>query len=112
MFVWTLKAIRNALAEFLPDSRTKLEAVGKAIREGKDYTPVLAKVYPTLERISIDYAVMEKSRTVLVVELKCEWLDVGSWPALESVTQPDEAGNVILTDNAAMVDSSRNIVLS
>jgi mannose-1-phosphate guanylyltransferase len=112
MFIWKLSAIRAALEEFLPDSKEKLAPVGRAVSERRDPGPLLVKTYPTLEKISIDYAVMEKARTVLMVELNCEWLDIGSWPALESVTELDEAGNVVVAENAVILDGSHNIVIS
>ncbi|MFP4052916.1 MAG: mannose-1-phosphate guanylyltransferase [Phycisphaerae bacterium] len=111
MFVWTLNAIRSNLRKFLPGSMEKLQPVRKAAREGKDYTPILNEVYPTLEKISIDFAVMEKAETVLMVELGCEWVDVGSWPALDKVTEVDEASNVSLAERSMFLDSSRNVVV-
>ena len=112
MFVWQVKAIRSALSEFLPDSMGKLAPVARALRDGNDCAPLLADIYPQLESISIDYAVMEKARKVLMVELNCEWLDVGSWPALETVTKLDEAGNVVVAENATMLDSFRNVIVT
>ena len=73
---------------------------------------MLAETYPTLEKISIDYAVMEKAPRVLMVELGCEWLDVGSWPALENVMELDDAGNAVVAENTLLVDSFRNVVVS
>jgi len=112
MFVWTLGAIRKALQEYLPESMARLDPVGQAVRNGKDYAPILAETYPQLQKISIDYAVMEKAKQVLMVELSCEWLDVGSWPALETVTEQDEAGNVISAERASLMDSNHNIIVS
>jgi len=112
MFVWTAGAICGALNEFLPDSMAKLAAIGDAVRKGEDYAPVLVEVYPTLEKISIDYAVMEKARKVLMVELTCEWLDVGHWPALADVCEQDDSGNVIIAPNVMVMDSFRNVIVS
>jgi len=112
MFVWKLSAIRKALGDFLPDSLRKLAPVAQAASEGKDLTAILEEVYPSLEKISIDYAVMEKAQTVLMVELRCEWLDVGSWPALENVAETDEAANVVVAENTAILDSFRNVIVS
>jgi len=112
MFVWTLQAIRGALQEFLPGPLEKLAPVAQAARSGQDFTPLLAEAYPFLDRISIDYAVMEKARHVLMVELNCEWLDVGSWPALENVTELDDAGNCIVAENCSVLDSFRNIIVT
>ncbi|MFW6065505.1 MAG: mannose-1-phosphate guanylyltransferase, partial [Planctomycetota bacterium] len=85
MFVWKAETIGRMLEQFLPETAEKLRGVTDAVSEGRDYTDLLRQVYPTLEKISIDFAVMEKAPRVLMVELNCEWLDVGSWPALENV---------------------------
>lgn len=112
MFVWKVSAIRKALQTFLPDSAKKLFPIAEAVRTNADYTAILDDVYPNLQKISIDYAVMENAQTVRMVELKCEWLDVGAWPALENVGELDEAGNVVLAQNAAVIDSFRNIIVT
>ena len=112
MFVWTLGAIRSALAKFLPDSVAKLRPVGQAAREGRDIAPALTEAYKDLNRISIDYAVMEKADQVLMVDLKCEWLDVGSWPAMENVVELDDSDNAVIAENVEVVDSFRNVIVS
>ena len=112
MFVWTLGAIRSALAKHLPDSMEKLAPIRQAAAAGEDYVPLLKTIYPTLEPISIDYAVLEKARSVLMVELKCEWLDVGNWTALSEVADLDEDGNVVIADNAMVMDCNRNVIVT
>ncbi|MCY2928545.1 MAG: sugar phosphate nucleotidyltransferase [Planctomycetota bacterium] len=112
MFVWTLEAIQGALREFLPETARRLEPVTRAVRDGGQLAPLLAEVYPALTKISIDYAVMERARTVRMVELGCEWLDVGSWPALGEVSELDDDGNVVLAENAVVLDSERNVIVS
>lgn len=112
MFVWKVSAIRAAMEEFLPDSMAKLLSIGEAARKGKDIAPLLAEAYPSLEKISIDYAVMEKARRVLMIELDCEWLDVGSWPALEKVVEGDESDNVVVAENCVTLDSVQNVIVS
>ncbi|MFW6153890.1 MAG: mannose-1-phosphate guanylyltransferase [Planctomycetota bacterium] len=107
MFIWTLPAITQELKTRLPDSYTKLAA---AVAAG-DTDAALSEVYPTLEKISIDFAVMEKADNVLVVELPCEWLDVGSWPSLDNVSELDEDGNAVVADKTALLDSMRNVVV-
>lgn len=112
MFVWKVDAIRRALAQFLPETAKKLAPLCEAVRKGEDYTELLAEIYPQLEKISIDYAIMEKAHKVLMVELNCEWLDVGSWGTLEDVLDLDGAGNVVIADNSVIIDSFRNIIVS
>ena len=112
MFVWKVDAIRGELARLLPASLEALAPIGQAVRDGTDFTDILADVYPRLDKISIDYAVMERASKVLMIELKCEWLDVGSWPALSDVLTPDEAGNVTVADSAIILDSARNVIVA
>ena len=112
MFVWTLRAIRGAMKEFLPDSIEKLAPVTEAVRRGDDFTELLKEVYPSLEKISIDFAVMEKAKKVMMVQLNCEWIDLGSWTAMENILEPDEQGNVIVAENHVVMDSFRNVLVS
>jgi mannose-1-phosphate guanylyltransferase len=112
MFVWKVATIREALTRYLPVSMDKLAGVLSAAAEGRDYGDVLREAYPKLERISIDFAVMEKAPKVLMVELKCDWLDVGSWPAVENIVDMDEAGNAVVAKNTAILDGFRNIIVT
>ncbi len=61
--------------------------------------------------VTVDVAVLEKSRRVASVVATFEWDDVGSWDALARSRSPDEAGNVMVGP-AHAIDSSRNIVYS
>jgi mannose-1-phosphate guanylyltransferase len=114
MFVWRARTVLDALAEHLPETAAGLERI-VAAPAGPERDAVLARVFPDLPAISIDYAVLEPAATqagrVLVVDLDVDWLDVGSWPALAETLQPDAQGNVsrALT---VLVDSARNVVFS
>ncbi len=110
MFIWNVETIRKALAEFLPATAKRLAPIGELAAAGKDYAAALAEAYPDLEKISIDYAVMEKAPHVQMVELTCEWLDVGSWPAMENILRLDADGNAVAASRAAVLDSDRNII--
>jgi mannose-1-phosphate guanylyltransferase len=79
---------------------------------------VLQEVYPSLPKISIDYAVMEPASQhkgkaqVAVVEMPVQWLDVGSWPALAETLRTDEHNNATDCPSCVFVDSDDNIVIS
>jgi mannose-1-phosphate guanylyltransferase len=57
---------------------------------------VLGEEFPKLKKISIDFAVMEKAREVLVMRTPYRWDDVGSWLALERLHPQDAGGNTVL----------------
>jgi mannose-1-phosphate guanylyltransferase len=44
---------------------------------------VLAEYYPDLDRISVDFAIMEKADNVVTLRSRFDWDDVGEWPAVE-----------------------------
>jgi mannose-1-phosphate guanylyltransferase len=101
MFVWTLKDLRAEMLRHCPEVLSPLDAWTAA---GGDPS-TLASAYRQLPKLSIDYALMEKSSRVAVVPARFPWSDVGSWPALVEFHRPDEAGNVtvgetILLDSA------------
>jgi mannose-1-phosphate guanylyltransferase len=114
MFVWRARTVLDALAEHLPATAAGLERI-VAAPAGPERDAVLARVFPQLPKISIDYAVLEPAAAeagrVLVVDLDAQWLDIGSWPALAETLQRDADGNVTRA-MTVLVDSSRNIVFS
>ena len=50
--------------------------------------------FDKMPNISIDYAIMEKSNKIALVELKSDWNDLGSWKSIYYVSNKDENGNV------------------
>ncbi|MCZ2859564.1 mannose-1-phosphate guanylyltransferase [Blastococcus sp. VKM Ac-2987] len=114
MFVWRARTVLDALADHLPASAEGLTRI-TAVPAGPQRDAVLAEVFPTLPKISVDYAVLEPAATepgrVLVVDLDVDWLDVGSWPALAHTLVGDGAGNAV-HGLAVVLDGSGNIVFS
>jgi mannose-1-phosphate guanylyltransferase len=102
MFVWRARTVLDALADHLPETAEGLRRI-VAAAPGPDRDAVLAEVFPTLPKISVDYAVLEPAATepgrVLVADLDVDWLDVGSWPALAHTLDADTAGNIVLSDD-------------
>ena len=114
MFVWRARTVLDALAAHLPESAEGLARI-VAAAAGPERNAVLSEVFPTLPKISVDYAVLEpvaaEPGRVLVVDLDVDWLDVGSWPALARTLPVDDAGNAV-QGLVVLVDSRGNIVFS
>ncbi|MGY1857874.1 mannose-1-phosphate guanylyltransferase [Modestobacter sp. SYSU DS0290] len=114
MFVWRAQTVLDALREHLPASAAGLARV-VAAPAGPQRDAVLAEVFPTLPKISVDYAVLEPAAAepgrVAVVDLDVDWLDVGSWPALSQTLPSDGAGNAI-SGLSVVVDGAGNVVYS
>ena len=98
MFVWRCDTVLGELAAHLPESYRGLMKIADAW-DTPQRQQVLNETYPTLPKISIDYAVMELAiqakgkAQVAVVEMPVQWLDVGSWPALAETLPMDEHNN-------------------
>lgn len=60
--------------------------------------------YSKLPDISIDYAVMEKSRNIALIPIDCGWNDMGSWQAIYDTAQKDDKNN-FKVGNVVDVDS-------
>jgi len=111
MFVWQAKTILNELKRQLPQSHDALREIA-ANWHTEERTHKLELLYPTLVKVSIDFAVMEHADHVLVVEMDCDWMDVGSWTALEALQDADDSGNIAVCKRALHLDSRGNIVVA
>jgi mannose-1-phosphate guanylyltransferase len=59
-----------------------------------DYATTLDRLWPNIKKLSIDYAVMEDAKNVVVIPTDIGWSDVGSWATLLEVLDGDLNGNV------------------
>jgi mannose-1-phosphate guanylyltransferase len=111
MFVWRARTVLDALADHLPATAAGLARV-VAAPAGPARDAVLAEVFPGLQKISVDYAVLEPAAAepgrVLVADLDVDWLDVGSWPALAHTL--DAADGNAVRGLAVTLDTAGNIV--
>lgn len=58
-----------------------------------DEKRVVGKLFPTCEKNSIDYAVMEKAEEIYTLSAEFGWSDLGSWGSLHSLLPQDADGN-------------------
>jgi mannose-1-phosphate guanylyltransferase len=111
MFFWSVPVVEAALARHAPELHAGLAPVRAALTAGRPLAPVLKKIYPTLPKISVDYALLEKSDNVVVLPSTFDWDDVGAWPAVVKHCAPDAHGNV--TRGRALVEQGRgNLVFT
>lgn len=94
MFVWSAKTVYSAFQEYAPKLAELTDGLEKAAR-GNDFINELNDIFPSAEKISIDYAIMEKVDNVIVAECSFDWDDVGSWTALRNQIRPEQNNNVV-----------------
>ncbi len=94
IFVWRASTILDALAEHQPEMLVRLRTIDAAAGSSR-YPQVLEQEFTAIQGISIDYAVMEHAKDVVVVEAPFAWDDVGSWQAIARLRGTDGEGNTI-----------------
>jgi len=109
MFVWSFVTITNGLEKHQPEMFAACQRWFKVARNGPKLAKVLAKEYPGIKKVSIDFALMEHAQNVICADGAFEWDDLGAWPALARHVKPDAEGNAAVAD-FIHVDAARNII--
>lgn len=109
MFVGRAEQILAEAGELCPDV---LDGVRAAIPASTEGTVRLDDAFRSIEPISFDYAIMEKTGHARVVRLDVGWSDVGSYSSLLEVSERDDSGNHISGDviHAGLSNSYVNAV--
>ena len=92
IFVWNADTITNAIRRYAPQIAGVMDELEPALFTDKE-AEELKRLFPTCEKISIDYAVMEKAEDIFVLPAEFGWSDLGSWGSLRTLLPQDEASN-------------------
>lgn len=104
IFIWNVKTIVNELRTHTPDIAKIMDKLEPALFTDKEQE-VVNELFPQCEKISIDYAVMEKTDKAYVMPTEFGWSDVGTWGSLYTLMEQDEHENAVIGDQIKMVDS-------
>ena len=85
----------QALEEFEPEMHAHIATIADAVGSD-DFDTVLEREFTAISGKSIDYAVMERYRKVVVVEAAFDWDDIGSWRSLSRLRGMDAEGNTVI----------------
>lgn len=109
IFVWNIDTIMESLRAFVPELAAKMDIMSESF-----FTPseraVVGDIFPTCEKISIDYAVMEKADYIYTIPGDFGWSDVGTWGSLWTLLSHDEDGNAVVGGNVHLNDCRGCIV--
>lgn len=111
MFVFKTDVFLDELSACSPDVVASAEQSRKLAVRDLDFIRVDKDAFASSPNISIDYAVMEKSKNVVCVPLDAGWSDVGDWKSYWDVSQKDESGNSFIGDSID-VGSTNTLVFS
>ncbi len=108
MFIWSFVTVTQGLEKHQPEMAEACHRWFKVVGTPK-LGKVLAKEYPEVKKISIDYALLEHAQNVVVADGSFEWDDLGSWNALARHLKADPEGNCAVAD-FIHVDAARNLI--
>ena len=92
MFIWKVETILAELHEHLPELARKIDSLVDTMGTPRERA-AFDEFWPTLQMISIDYGVLEKTKNLVVIPVDIDWNDVGNWEQYASLFEADE-GNV------------------
>ena len=107
----------HCLKRFLPATHAALEKLSRAIGTPR-YAGALRRIYPKLENISVDYAILEQATRsdteaakAYVLPADVGWTDIGSWAAVYELGATTEGANVSVGPLHAL-DAAGNYIFS
>ncbi len=109
MFIWRASTVLQLFQSFQPEMARTLASIQD--QGGIRSSSTLKRLFPTLEKISIDYALMEKIKDIHAVPADIGWSDVGSWAVAYELNAKDGDDNVV-PRNSFSLRSKGNLVVS
>ena len=114
MFFWRVSTFQQIMAKYLPKTHHAVLRLAETIGTRR-YADTLRRIYPQLENISVDYAVLEPAshhpQTVFVLPATVGWSDIGSWHSVYELLAKSPGENVSAGAFVAL-DASGNLLWS
>lgn len=109
IFVWSVSTIVNAFRIYAPAISKVFEGLLNVYGTDKEQE-MIDKLYPECEKISVDYAIMEKAEEIFVCPADFGWSDLGSWSSLLMHTHHDLYGNSLIGNDISVYDTTDCII--
>ncbi len=109
IFVWSSKSILQAFKVNAPQIYDTLAKGEKHYNTETEHI-FINENYPLTDKISVDYAIMEKADNVYTIPADIGWYDLGTWNSLHSYLNKDDNGNVSPDQNTKLISSRDNII--
>lgn len=110
MFIWSIPVVLDLYEKHLPDVYEKLMRIREAIGAPLEQE-IVDWEYKDMQKISVDYGIMEKLEEILVIPGDFDWNDIGSWATVYDIAPKDQDGNAI-TGTHIGIDSKNSLIIS
>lgn len=119
MFLWKTEFILHEIKKHMETHKVVLENIEKLLENvdlnevyGEKLSNFVKDEFEKFEKISIDFGVMEHTKSVSVIPVDIDWNDVGNFKSLEVIFPKDEDNNVVQTNYFEQIESEGNIVIN
>ncbi|MBI2568247.1 MAG: mannose-1-phosphate guanylyltransferase [Candidatus Schekmanbacteria bacterium] len=111
IFIWQVQRLRSLFGRFLPGIAATFPSLLEALDTPRLPT-ALDAAYPAMEKISIDFGIMEHAPGTYCIPAQFSWDDIGNWAALKRALATDGAGNVAVGSARAarMLDVADTVI--
>ncbi len=109
IFVWNIETVVSLLRLYTPELAAQMDEMSCSFYTSEEEATV-GRLFPLCEKISIDYAVMEKADCIYTIPADFGWSDLGTWGSLHKLLPHDDASNAIVGKDVRMIDSGNCIV--
>jgi len=107
IFIWSARTFSKKLEQYTPELYNSYLELLEALK--KHERKKISEIFEKLPSTSIDYALMEKAKGILVIKGDFGWSDVGAWSSVAEIWSKDENGNAV-KGNVVSIDSKNCIV--
>ena len=90
IFIWNVKSITNSFEKYLPKMAKEFQSESYNTESEKEF---IEKIYPNVEKISIDNGILERADNVFVIPADLGWSDLGTWTSVFENAEKDENQN-------------------
>ena len=109
IFIWSVKSILDAFEKFQPQMNALFQEGFESYNTTTE-AYFINQNYAKSENVSIDYAILEKSKNVFVLPATFDWNDLGTWGSLHEKLDKDENNNAVVNATVLLNNSSSNII--
>jgi mannose-1-phosphate guanylyltransferase len=111
IFMWSVKSVISAFKNNQPELFNLFEQ-GIDVYNTDFEDDFVRDNYGKSENISVDYAIMEKSKNVFVLPATFDWNDLGTWGSLYDKLDKDADNNAVVNARVLTEDASGNMIRS
>ena len=111
IFMWSVNTIVNAFKNYQKEQYDLFDS-GMSCYNTSDESAFIKENYPKAENISIDYAILENSKSIFVLPATFDWNDLGTWGSLYDKLDKDESNNAVVNSRVLSEDAQGNMIRS